>query len=215
MPIERRLVRLRPPAPPPPARRSLARKCVPSPLSPHPHLTCPPQLSEILKLDKIADQDPAQILEVWHAYHANRVDYVGAGALTSAKYALLRDRMHRFPQFVLPLERDGGTEMFLAQFGNQKCAFTSLAEYQLHGEHSSPYSVVEFFPELMESKGMALYRVRHDSQAVEAKDCGELLSRIFDFYILDEEKFKFVETFNERPAQFDYTKLLEIVKEKE
>lgn len=93
----------------------------------------------------------------------------------------------------------------------RQVAFVSLIEFKLHRENAQPCLVLDFFTELLESKGIALFRGLVEEKKI-SRDEGTLLANLlFHLYTSSEEGFRMVEHFHFKPEAFDVNKVIELV----
>ncbi|KAJ2558470.1 hypothetical protein GGH12_005846 [Coemansia sp. RSA 1822] len=167
-------------------------------------------LDQVMKLDKLHDKTGDEISEIWTQYHANK-DTISA-AIPTATYQQLLQVARKNPIFVLPLPREGqGVEFYFLQFDYHQVHFTSLIEYKTNQSNARPFLTLTHYTDFID-RGVVLMRGEVDSEKnmldVQAAQLLALLMQ--QFYITGgDEKRKLLETFNQRPDEFDYRELLE------
>ena len=111
----------------------------------------------------------------------------------------------RSPFFIFPVRRGEGKFFnLISQFQPPHCIFTFMEDFQRNPQLAEPYFAMTFFEDFKDSKGLVL--VRGDfSGHINKADATRLLQLTKHFYI---DQPKLVETFNQRPAEFDFTRLL-------
>ena len=92
-------------------------------------------------------------------------------------------------------------------------AFVSLVDFKLYGESAPPTLVLDFFPELLPTKGVALFRGKADTK-LSRDDCQYLFSMFLTFYGENQEAFDFVNSFNHKPEEFQISKLIDFIQKK-
>ncbi|KAJ2467648.1 hypothetical protein GGI03_001449 [Coemansia sp. RSA 2337] len=169
------------------------------------------KLDDILRLDLLAGRTGAEVGELWTAYHAGKPGVVSA-VIPAETYQRLLETARKNPLFVLPLPRaDQGVEFFLLQFDYHQVHFTSLAEYKLHTVQARPVMTLTHYTDLMD-RGIVLMRGELDPENrtfdVENAQLLALLMQLF-YVSGGPEKRALLETFNHRPAEFDYAQLID------
>lgn len=87
------------------------------------------KLSDIMKVDLLADKSTDEIRKIWMEYHKDK-DVLVATIETST-YELLSQRAKEHPLFIFPLPRSQGYEFILLQFAHNTVHFTPLLCYQV------------------------------------------------------------------------------------
>ncbi|KAJ1779310.1 hypothetical protein LPJ77_001449 [Coemansia sp. RSA 2523] len=166
-------------------------------------------LDQVMKLDMLNDKTCDEISEIWTQYHANK-DTISA-AIPTATYQQLLQVARKNPIFVLPLPREGqGVEFYFLQFDYHQVHFTSLIEYKTNQSNARPFLTLTHYTDFID-RGVVLMRGEVDSKNMLNVQAAQLLALLMQqFYITGgEEKRKLLETFNQRPDEFDYRELLE------
>lgn len=114
-------------------------------------------------------------------------------------------------QFVFPIPRADGYETFMMEATQNQVAFVSLLEYKVHRENAQPCLVLDFFGELLEKKGVALFRGQVEEKKLSREEGTLLTSLLLSFYTVSEEGFREVEKFHRAPAAFDINKVVDLV----
>eukprot|EP00038_Savillea_parva_P012309 m.203727 g.203727 ORF g.203727 m.203727 type:complete len:397 (+) comp22223_c0_seq1:36-1226(+) len=163
-------------------------------------------LDSIVKMDKLEEADVDTIKALWSAYHAT---IKGVGAVIPAEiYAKLRKRNTECPMFVVPLPRSEGIEFFFLQWRAHQAAFTSLLEWQTHGENAVPYVLLNHYTDFADSKGVVLMTADLDDN-VTLMDAQFLANEIQIYYLGEDAEFDLVRKFNHDPQAFDHNEVLE------
>ncbi|KAK9727369.1 hypothetical protein K7432_001902 [Basidiobolus ranarum] len=168
-------------------------------------------LENILKMDKILQEDAEVIGKIWTEYHASKENALSA-VIPAETYDRLFERSKKYPLFVLPVPREEGAEMYLLQFAYHQCYFTSLLEYKTHGENARPYLTLTHYTDLKESKGVVLMHgeISDEPRILSPQDAQFLVYGLQQFYITgSERKQKMVEDFHHNPQAFDVKQLIE------
>ncbi|KAJ2878377.1 hypothetical protein IWW38_006337 [Coemansia aciculifera] len=125
----------------------------------------------------------------------------------------MQETARRNPMFVLPLPREGqGVEFFLLQFEFHQVHFTSLAEYKARGSQARPVLTLTHYTDLAEEHGVVLMRGELDAEIASFDvENAQLLAMLLQLFYVSggPEKRRLVETFNQRPSEFDYTQVME------
>ncbi|XP_022230819.1 ATP synthase mitochondrial F1 complex assembly factor 1 [Drosophila obscura] len=167
------------------------------------------KLSDIMKLELLADQSAEALSQIWIEYHKTKD--VLAATLTTAQYDTLMGRAKEHPIFLLPLPRSEGFEFFLLQFAANTVHFTPLLAYQVHHENAPECLTVVHYTEVQD-KGLVLMRGEYDTKVLTAQEAQCLANELQMFYYkTDESKLKLLETFTKRPDEFKHTDLIKEV----
>ena len=111
--------------------------------------------------------------------------------------------------FVFPIPKEKGFLSIFCQMlaKNDKVIFTTLEEYQKKLGGAPAYLQVSYYTELQESKGIVLMRGDVDTSVITTQEA-QLLANLWQIYLLDDDKYKLLETFNHEPTKFDYNLVL-------
>ncbi|KAF9585170.1 hypothetical protein BGW38_003608 [Lunasporangiospora selenospora] len=171
-----------------------------------------PSLDKIIKLDLIADLPADDISKIWIQKHMDQEDTISA-VVPAETYKKMLTRSRMYPVFLLPLSHNDGVEFHLMQFAFHQVMFTSLLEYQTHGENARPYMTITHYPELIESKGIVLMQgtVSTDPRVLTLDQAQVLTFGLQQYYVSDHpQKLKLLEDFHKRPQEFSHEKLIEL-----
>lgn len=167
------------------------------------------KLSDIMKLELIADKDAEEISKIWIEYHKTKD--VLAATLTTAQYETLTARAKEHPIFLLPLPRSEGFEFIMLQFAANTVHFTPLLAYQVHHENAPECLTLVHYTETQD-KGIVLMRGEYDTKVLTAQEAQCLANELQMFYYkTDESKLKLLETFTKRPDEFKHMDLIKEV----
>ncbi|KAI9782474.1 MAG: hypothetical protein M1839_004960 [Geoglossum umbratile] len=153
-----------PPPPLPPAS---------SPSLPVQHQTTPPPgikpLPSILDLPKISVLPPATISDLWRLHHATIPNTLSA-SIPLSTFTTMTTLAQQHPCFILPLPRPSPShpappplEIHFLQWTfptphHPTLLITSLADYKLHNEYSTPHTTLTHYLDLAASKDLVLLR---------------------------------------------------------
>ncbi|KAL8944525.1 MAG: hypothetical protein Q9216_000435 [Gyalolechia sp. 2 TL-2023] len=207
------------PYPPPPA--------APSPTATSPSFeskqSAPPglkTLSAYLDLDKTAALPPKEIEYIWRLRHAASPTSL-CGILPSTTFARVQRAARKYPQFILPLPREGsaGAEIHFMQWSfpapdTVTIVFTHLAEYKLRGEFSQPHTTITMHTELMQEKGLVLMQGQVvDGRGVNVEEAKWLVLCMQKFYAGGENddsgRRRLLEMFSQGDGAFKVEELVE------
>ncbi|KAG0238410.1 ATP synthase mitochondrial F1 complex assembly factor 1 [Actinomortierella wolfii] len=169
-------------------------------------------LDKIVKLDLLQELPADEITKIWVQRHLNMDDTISA-VIPSDTYKKMLERSKKYPLFILPLKREEGVEFYLMQFNFHQIMFTSLLEYQTHGENARPYLTITHYPELIDSKNIVLMKgsVADNPRILTVDQAQVLVFGMQQYYVSDDaNKLQLLETFHKQPAQFDHQKLIEL-----
>ncbi|XP_064549907.1 ATP synthase mitochondrial F1 complex assembly factor 1 [Drosophila montana] len=167
------------------------------------------KLTDIMKMELIADKNAEEISQIWIEYHKTKD--VLAATLTTAQYETLTGRAKEHPIFLLPLPRSEGFEFILLQFAANTVHFTPLLAYQVHHENAPECLTLVHYTE-MQDKGIILMRGEYDTKVLTAQEAQCLANELQMFYYMtDENKLKLLETFTKRPDDFKHMDLIKEV----
>eukprot|EP00668_Euglena_longa_P011449 GGOE01013853.1.p1 GENE.GGOE01013853.1~~GGOE01013853.1.p1 ORF type:complete len:223 (-),score=65.54 GGOE01013853.1:279-947(-) len=168
-------------------------------------------LDEIVKLALLERCTPQAVGQMWLHHHDYAVQYVGK-VISRAAYTALSPRLQRNPFFIIPVFRDKG--LFNVMVNNQRdlSLVCPLGEYQKQGDMVQPHMTMQFFTELMRSKGLVLMRSELKDKVLTRQDAYHVTNTFLRYYTIP-SCFQFVEDFNHNPSQFDYHRYLRHMKE--
>ncbi|KAL8700580.1 MAG: hypothetical protein Q9201_005374 [Fulgogasparrea decipioides] len=205
--------------PPPPCSPELRRK-LQSPARTQP--STPPglkTLSSYLDLSKTLALPPKEIENIWRLRHASSATSLCA-TIPSSTYTQIQQTARKYPQFILPLPREGssGAEIHFLQWSfpapdTVTVVFTYLAEYKLRGEFSQPHTTVTMHLELMQEKGLVLMQGQvAEGRGVTVCEAQRLVLCLQKFYSGEEaatSKRRLLEKFNQGDRGFTVEELWE------
>lgn len=145
-------------------------------------------LDSFINVEKVSQQQPKDIKEIWRIIHANDAQSLCA-VVPSSTYQRIAKTAKQHPQFILPLPREGqGAEIHFLQwtFPSPTTAtvlFTHLAEFKARGEYAQPHTTVTHHLDLAESKGLVLMEGRTmENRGIAVDESKWLLMCLQKFY---------------------------------
>ncbi|XP_052836873.1 ATP synthase mitochondrial F1 complex assembly factor 1 [Drosophila gunungcola] len=167
------------------------------------------KLTDIMKLELIADKGAEEISQIWLEYHKSKE--VLAATLTTAQYETLMARAKEHPVFIIPLPRSEGFEFVMLQFAANTVHFTPLLAYQVHHENAPECLTMVHYTEVQD-KGVVLMRGEYDNKVLTAQEAQCLANELQMFYLKpDEGKLRLLETFTRKPDEFKHMDLIKEV----
>ena len=202
---------------PPASQAPRSTSATPAPIK----STQQPTLASIIDVDRIrADglEGPA-IGNLWTAYHASKTTHLSA-AIPSPIYARMAATARRYPEFVVPLSRGEGTEMWMLQWAatpvGMRTLFTPLAAFQTHGTYASPALALTHYEELERERGIVLMRGERTTDGAGAglsqTDAQLLVVRTQRFYnaVEGSAEHDLLHVFHNEPQRFDVAELIRL-----
>lgn len=168
------------------------------------------RLDDVMKLELLADKSAVEIADLWLRHHS---ELPGLAAVMSAQqFADMSARWREYRTFLLPLPRQQGVEFFVVQFENDRAHFTSLINFQAHGENAPECLTLHHYSELMNRNKIVLMRAQYDTQLLTAAEARCLVQELQLYYYRPScRREQLLETFSRRPEQFRYQDLVEIM----
>lgn len=158
-----------------------------------------------MKVELLEELPAEEIGHIWQEFHREKDGL--AAVIPREAFARLEARAAANPLFLYALPREGGIEFFYAQFSGGQCAFTSLLEFKTHQEHARPNLVMTHYKELLGSKDIVL--MRGEVQKLSVPDAQFLANQMQLYYLGTDANYALVETFNQRPEEFDHQQLID------
>jgi ATP synthase F1 complex assembly factor 1 len=187
----------------------------------------PRQLNEIVKLELLLHESAQRVREIWLSHHNNPANIVQqttvVNCINKQQYIALHERGKQRKFFVLPVFRGDNSlnstnaeasaqyENVLVNFQFPHILFTSLHEYKNKGANAAPYTVLTLYNDLLNSHDLSLLRMDLMSVNLSKQQATQLYSALLHFY-LDDQGYKFVKKFNDKPKEFSFDELLEYYK---
>ena len=167
----------------------------------------PSTLGELIHLEMLESKSADEIAQIWTE---NFKDKEAISAVIPVEsYEELSKRAQEFPTFLFPLPKDKGYEFVLSQFEGNRCFFTSLINFQVHGENAPWQFCMTFYSEMKDTKGIVLMTSEVDQTTMNIFEAQCLAQLQKLFYIApDEKKADLLFTFNRNPDAFKYMLLI-------
>ena len=170
----------------------------------------PKTLNEIINVDMLQDKNSEEITYIWTEFYKKKNCI--SSVIPKDIFNRIISRATNCPLFLYPLPKDNGYEFILSQFVNNRCFFTSLINYQVHGENAPWQLCMTYYTELKETKGIVLMTSELDNNTMNILEaqCLAQLQQLF-YASSDEKYFDLVKTFNHNPEGFKHMDLVGIV----
>ncbi|XP_002153921.3 ATP synthase mitochondrial F1 complex assembly factor 1 [Hydra vulgaris] len=172
----------------------------------------PGQLDKLMKLNLLEDKSGEEIGKIWNAYFKS-ADNVTA-VIPHTIFDHIMKRKKEYPIFLYPLPKSEGYEFVLSHFTNQnRCFFTSLINYQAHGDNAPWQLSLVYYTEFKESKGIVLMAGEFDVKCMNVLEVQCLVQLQQLFYGTDSpSRLKLLMQFNREPNSFRH---MDLIKEME
>ncbi|KAJ0411393.1 hypothetical protein ATCC90586_004379 [Pythium insidiosum] len=161
----------------------------------------PRTLQQIVKLELLENEEPAEIQRIWENYHAEKDDCI-ATTMSAVDFNAIKERARSAPFFVFPVYRQGGFFNMLCQFQDTCFLVTYLEAFKENPGLAPPCLTVSLFDNLVEKKQLGLIRADVVNMLDKAES-EKLLSQLIASYS-DKSLFQWVDKFNNRPNEFDF-----------
>jgi len=169
----------------------------------------PRNLDEVMKVEQLLDKTKEEVADIWMQYHSDPSKNRVGGVLSAAEYDTLKQRAKESPLFVVPVGKPGGGFLtMLMQCQMPFVLFTSLEEFRRNPSGAPPHFTLTHYPELLDSKHLALVRGDVVTDKVVSVQEGAVLLQLCRAFYTHDEDYKLVHDFNHSPAQFDFDALL-------
>ena len=185
-------------------------------------MAVPQSLSDVVHLSLLEREEPDRVVQIWNDYHSTAKSSEGADSsivpnalgrtLDKAQAAGVLRRATECPIFVLPVWRQDGYMVMLSQFADAAYNFVYLEDFKTQPHAAEPYMAARMYRELVTAKGVVLVRAHIDGTRLHRSEAEQLLDSTLRVYS-DDALFEFVETFNKRPADFDFEAFVQRAKE--
>eukprot|EP00049_Salpingoeca_infusionum_P006427 m.106804 g.106804 ORF g.106804 m.106804 type:complete len:336 (+) comp13309_c0_seq5:71-1078(+) len=163
-----------------------------------------PALNTIIQVNKVAKLSADEIQQVWtqHLVENNRI----AACIPTDIYHALHRRGQACPYFIYVLPRGDGYQLYFGQHSGNLMAFTSLAQYQLHGNDAPPELTLYYYTEYQDLKDIVLMLGEPDTDALTPPEAQLLVHQVQYYYNnqRDDSKFDIVKRFNSGDKSFDF-----------
>lgn len=167
----------------------------------------PSTLGELIHVELLESKSSEEVAVIWTEHFKDK-DAISA-VIPSDLYDEMLKRVKAYPTFLYPLPKDQGYEFILSQFEGNRCFFTSLINFQVHGENAPWQLCMTFYPELKDNKGIALMTSEIDQNTMNLFEaqCLAQLQKLF-YVTPDKKKLELLETFTKKPDSFKYMDLV-------
>eukprot|EP00794_Sanderia_malayensis_P020025 gene20025-21988_t len=163
----------------------------------------PKKLDDIMMVDQLTSKTGEEIGEIWTEFYKTKP--VVSAVIPGKIYDRIYSRSIECPVFIYPLTKDQGYQFILGQFSGDQCYFTSLLDYQVHGENAPWLLNLTHYTELQQEKDVVLMAGEIDQQNLSILEAQFLAQQLQLFYATsDEERFNLVHVFNKQPDKFKY-----------
>lgn len=163
------------------------------------------ELNDILDVEKVRELPVEKITDLWKLYFQNKNKVFGT--IATDKYNLLRERAERNKLMVFPVPKPHGKETYFVEYKDDNFFATNLLEYKTHNENARVALTVTHYLEFAKDKEIVLMLGDPDTDRLSVFEAQTILNMISIFY-QDDLRFKnYVETFNQRPNEFDFNAL--------
>lgn len=164
------------------------------------------KLSDIFKVELVADKNAEEVQGIWEEYHKNKE--VISATIPKDVYNKIQLNMKLFPTFLFPLPRSQGYEFIMCQSLGHSVHFTPLLAFQVHKENAPECLTMVHYTELAE-KGIVLMRGEFDKNVLNGKEA-QCLANEFQMYYSgrDQKKIELLETFTKSPEKFKHMDLI-------
>ncbi|XP_065216900.1 ATP synthase mitochondrial F1 complex assembly factor 1 [Planococcus citri] len=180
----------------------------PRPAGSNPLKTSTKTLNDILKLDKVKNEEPQVIEQMWLEYHKTKDSTIAASVPVNI-YETLIQKSKKFPIFLVALPRNQGYEFIMLQFNGNEVHFTPLISYQTHKENAPGCLTLVYYSDLKEEKNLILLRGEYDKNVINAMEAQCLANQIQLYYgENDEKRTKLMERFTNHPDEFQHMDLI-------
>lgn len=196
--------------------------------------TSPTKLSEVMRMEDLADKSAEEVAQIWLAYHgdpqatpsgeppanppAGNKQRVGM-VLSAAEWSIMQENAKKSPMFVMPLAKAGASDgqglNYVTLLVQQQLPFTlitSLEEFKLYGAGAPAAMTITHYPELVDSKGVVLARGDIVNDKMLNPGEARAVMQLLRAFYTDADDYKMVMEFNHHPALFDWDKLLKKLK---
>ncbi|CAH0480117.1 unnamed protein product [Peronospora belbahrii] len=158
-------------------------------------------LDQIVKLELLEKEETPEIRCIWEEFHAHKRDAV-ATTLDATEFHTLAKRATVAPYCIFPVYRQKGFFNMLCQYQQSCFLVTYLEAFKENPTAAPPCVAISLYDNLLREKELTL--VRGDViNMLDKKETQVLLQQILLSY-QQEELYNHVDTFNNRPDQFDF-----------
>ena len=162
----------------------------------------PKNLGDVIKLEMVEQEQPAQVAAIWEKYHEERPAVAGA-AVQIDEYNLISQRARESPMFVHPVFRGDGYFMLVSQFDPRTSMFAlaNLEDYRRNAALAPPWMSVLMFGDLLTTKALGLLRAEAEPERLTKAEIERLLAQVRRFH--GTNAYDQVYIFNHAERRFD------------
>lgn len=160
----------------------------------------PYDLNKLLKVDLMKEKTTEEVTTIWKQFFSTHNSI--CAIIPKKKFTQISTLASVCPQFIYPVPRDDGYEMFLGQWQDNMIFFTSIIYYQKHGEHAPSQLSMHHYPNLQESHDIVLMASRVDPEQISVQDAQFLAYLVELFYGTDDGEL--VRKFRYQPDTFSH-----------
>ncbi|KAN0028359.1 hypothetical protein ACTFIV_010201 [Dictyostelium citrinum] len=170
-----------------------------------PYLGPPGKLNEVVKIELMEKEDSATVKDIWLQYHLKK-DCLCA-VIPKDIYKKLIERSKACPLFIFPLPGDKGFISMLYQNQGDHFVFTYLEQYKKHTVNAVPWMVASHYTDFIDTKEIVLMRAEPNLEVLNNTQAQYLYNQL-QTYLLDDNKYKIMQTFTNRPNEFDFNDVI-------
>lgn len=173
----------------------------------------PSKLDDLIRMELLESKTPDEIAHIWMK-HFKEKECISA-VIPADVFADMISRIEEYPTFLYPLPKSQGYEFVLSQFDSpSRCFFTSLINFQVHGDNAPWQLCMTFYNELKASKGIVLMTSELDTSGLNVMEA-QCLAQLQKLFYADptEQRQALLHCFNKSPDAFKYMNLVKEVEE--
>jgi len=170
----------------------------------------PSSLNELMKLELLMDKTSEEITTFWNEYYKNQDDTVYAVILGDT-WRTMQKLSVESRTFLYPLPKEQGYEFILSSWAKNRCFFTSLINYQTHGENAPWQLCLTHYPDLLDSHNIVLMTSELDATNLNVVEARFVTLLAQKFYSADDDNYKLVHQFNHNPQNFKFMDIIKAV----
>ncbi|KAN0030497.1 hypothetical protein ACTA71_009136 [Dictyostelium dimigraforme] len=170
-----------------------------------PYLGPPGKLNEVVKIELMEKEDAATVKDIWLQYHLKK-DCLCA-VIPKDIYKKLIERSKACPLFIFPLPGDKGFISMLYQNQGDHFVFTYLEQFKKHSVNAVPWLVASHYIDFIDTKEIVLMRAEPNLEVLNNTQAQYLYNQL-QTYLLDDNKYKIMQTFTNRPNEFDFNEVI-------
>ncbi|KAF4682300.1 hypothetical protein FOZ60_010777 [Perkinsus olseni] len=165
----------------------------------------PKKLNEIVRLPLFEREDPVKIRSMWLEHINEKPRSIGA-VMAKPEWDVFHKNAVACPMFIVPVQKPEGYFNMVSQIQDGKyCLMTFLDHYRSNPTEAPPFMVLNFYDDLLKSKELTLLRADLVSPDLSKAEGEAVVRTLREFYGQPALFKKWVETFNLRSREFDFT----------